>query len=223
MRRGVTLIETLLYVALVAVIMGAGVSYTFTIYRQKLKNEAVIEGEQAARLALDLISAKIRSAKEVVYPAAGVTGVSLTLEMPSGTPSPVDVRTIGGQVQMRETASGSWVPLTPQTVQVTSLAFRNVQDPVTHVNTWTIVFCPIWELKLHICHLPNTLRENRCIFIIDAILHLFHGDFLGTCDPPNSARGSVRMTMTVTTGAGLGNEYQSSITVYATATTRKQN
>lgn len=220
-RRGVSLIETVVYVGIVAIILAALVTFSVDLFRQHAKTTTIMEVEQNARFAIEKISAAVRSARDATLPAPGANGSTLSLTMGDTTVSPTEFRLSSGMLERRQ-GTGSWVRLTASSVIVTSLTFRNLLDPDAMETTDpTPVQCPPNQNKQLVCHGGGTLCIN------DSALpaHLEHSDTVGPCFPATTAKGSIRIELTVTDAnpASAGNEYQSSMTVYDTATIRRQN
>jgi Tfp pilus assembly protein PilW len=87
-QRGYTLIELLLYVAIVGALL-TSVTYFFgTVTDARVKNQTILEVNEQGAAVMDYITQTIRNATSVTAPAIGVSGASLTLVVPTGALSP---------------------------------------------------------------------------------------------------------------------------------------
>jgi len=221
-RRGLGLIEILMYVATVAIVLTAALTMTVQIFRARAKTSTILEVEQNAHFALEKMGSATRSAITATVPANGATGAVLTITLADSSISPTTFQVTNGVLTMQQGA-GAAVPLTTSAVQVTGLSFQNLLDPSYSVPTGVVVACPPQANKVLLCHNPFP-GSTTCVNSTAVNGHLGHGDFLGPCQSPTSARGSIRITFTVASSqTTVGNEYQSSLTLYDTATIRRQN
>ena len=76
--KGFTLVETILYVLLFAVVMGAIVSFGLLLSSINAKNLCMREAQANARTAFNFISSEIRSAEDVISPEFGTSSTTLT-------------------------------------------------------------------------------------------------------------------------------------------------
>lgn len=132
-QKGYTLIELLLYVAIVSVLLTSVTLFYGVALDARVKNQSISEVEQQGTLAMEHITQAIRSASSVTAPVAGATSGpngQLTLVVPTGALSPTVFNLSGGALQITEGASAA-VPLTNSKVQVTSLTFDNISRPST--------------------------------------------------------------------------------------------
>jgi Tfp pilus assembly protein PilW len=85
---GYTLIELLLYVSIVGVLL-ISVSYFFAmIVDARVKNQSITEVNDQGMAAMDYITQVIHNATSITSPAAGGSGSTLTLVVPTGSLSP---------------------------------------------------------------------------------------------------------------------------------------
>jgi len=124
MRKGLSLIEVLLYLGLVALIMPLIASIVFfsadTRVRGQDMNVLTAEGERVVQV----ISGAIRGAESVNQPAWGDSGLVLSLMMADSEKNPTVFRLNNGVVTIQEGA-GSEVALTSGQVAATDLLFFN--------------------------------------------------------------------------------------------------
>ena len=120
---GFTLFEALIYIGIAGIILVSFIQFILTVSESRNKNYALQETQANARAALQIITAKIRMADDVIFPAEGNSDSSLTLDMPN-----TGVNTVfslqGGSLSINE-GSGE-VSLTGSRVNITGLSFANL-------------------------------------------------------------------------------------------------
>jgi prepilin-type N-terminal cleavage/methylation domain-containing protein len=80
-KAGFTLVETLIYLAIIGVVVTSFVSFGISIMEARNKNLAVEEVQANARAVLSFMAEKIRSCKDISVPAEGAEGNILSLDM----------------------------------------------------------------------------------------------------------------------------------------------
>lgn len=128
-QKGFTLVELLIYIAITGVVTVSLVQFGLAISTARVKTYVAQEVQANARMALDLMSRKIRMAREV-NTGASVWGSDpgvLSLGMVDGTSDPTVFELDGdnGRLQMTE-GSGPTVYVTGEEVRVTNLVFRDL-------------------------------------------------------------------------------------------------
>ncbi len=125
MTRGFTLIETVIYIALLAIIMGGAVAAAYALSQgsASLSAAGVIEGEGNFVLRkIDWALTGTSSLAIILAPAVGTYGAALSLKRVDGTQ--VDFRLNGSSIEMREGgATGIYEPITTENVSVSALQF----------------------------------------------------------------------------------------------------
>jgi type II secretory pathway pseudopilin PulG len=86
--KGYTLIELLLYAALLGILLAATTTYFGVVLESRVKNQSITEVDQQGMAAMEYITQTIRNADSITSPAAGATAASLTLVVPTGALSP---------------------------------------------------------------------------------------------------------------------------------------
>lgn len=124
MNKGFTLIEVLIYIAIIGVVVASFVTFAMSIGGSRSKTYAVQEVHANARTALDLISQKIRLADDVVSPSESNWSEGLELDMPSPDAN-LTFDVAGGVLNIAEGVGGP-VPITSDEVNVSSLSFTNL-------------------------------------------------------------------------------------------------
>jgi len=123
--RGFTLIELLLYVAIVSVLLLSVVGFYTLALDSRIKNQAIAEVNQQGTLVLGQITQTIRNATSITTPAAGASGASLAMVVPTGSLSPTTYALNGTTLQITEGAAAA-VSLTSSDVKVSALTFKNL-------------------------------------------------------------------------------------------------
>lgn len=123
---GFTLIELILYLAIISGIAVAFVYYSISITNTRAKTYVVQEVHANARTALDIISYRIKAANGVNSPLNGASGSSLSLAMADVAKNPTVFDLDINQVLRITEGLGSSVPVTSDEVRVTSLTFTNL-------------------------------------------------------------------------------------------------
>ncbi len=118
MRRGFTLIETLIYVAILAMATLA----LLAMFRAGAESDVIVQAQtsllDAERAAQELIQDRITEATGLTAPASG-SGNVLTLTSPVAGESPVTFTLTNGQITM-QLGAGAAAAITPPNVRVTS-------------------------------------------------------------------------------------------------------
>jgi len=136
---GFTLVEVLLYSALVALVLTAAVQLIFVVLENKEKNESVQAVEEHAELALARISQTVRQSADIVRTGPRKTVFDtnpgrLTVAMPGGTEIVFDTysksvsqgtRTFSVTALRRTQTGAASVDLTSGEVNVTQFIIRN--------------------------------------------------------------------------------------------------
>lgn len=122
---GFTLIELLLYVTIVGTLL-IGVSVFFALSADaRIKNQTINQVDQQGTFAMDVIAHTIRNGTAITSPAAGATGSSLTLTVPTGSLSPTIFDLSGGVLRIKE-GTGTAVSLTSSLMSVSNLTIKNL-------------------------------------------------------------------------------------------------
>lgn len=127
---GYTLIELLLYVALVGAVLTSVTFFFGVTLDARTKNQSILEVNEQGTAVMDIVTQTIRNSNSITVPTIGTSGASLTLVVPTGALSPTVFSLSSGAVQIKEGA-GALAPLTSSKVQVSSLTFENVSRAST--------------------------------------------------------------------------------------------
>jgi type II secretory pathway pseudopilin PulG len=132
-QQGYTLIELLLYVAMIGALLTTVTYFFGTVVDARVKNQTVTEVNDQGTALMDYVTQTVRNATAVTAPTTGVSASSLTLTVPTGSLSPTVFSLTGAApitVQVKE-GTGSLVPLTNDKVQVSGLTFKNLSRAST--------------------------------------------------------------------------------------------
>jgi Tfp pilus assembly protein PilW len=122
---GSTLIEFLMYIAIISIILIAATDVLFVVLDGKAKIQAIESVGQNGRIALQKMEQTIRNAQSVTTPASSATGTSLTLQTSSTSTSPTSFFLFDGVLFMKEGTSAS-TSLMADEATVNNLLFQNV-------------------------------------------------------------------------------------------------
>jgi prepilin-type N-terminal cleavage/methylation domain-containing protein len=125
LQKGYTLIEMLLYIAIVGIML-VPLTYFFGMTTEaRVKAQSIAEVDDQATAAMDNITQIIRNAYSITTPAAAASGSSLTLVVPTTALSPAIFSLNGTTLQVKEGTAAN-VALTSNDIQVSNLTFKNL-------------------------------------------------------------------------------------------------
>lgn len=122
---GLTLVEVLLYLAILATFLSVITSFIIILFQSRIKSETMEEVEFQGELIMQEITQSIRDAESINSPSQGNSADSLSLEMPSASNNPTVYSLSGNTLQIQE-GSASSVNLSNSKVNVTALTFENL-------------------------------------------------------------------------------------------------
>lgn len=117
---GFTLIEYLIYVAILAVFLISSTAIMLVLQSGKGKTEAMQEVEQNGRIAVQTLERRIRNATSVALPATGASSTFIVLA--GSTTATIGLRNQALEIKEGAAASSS---LTSADVKLTDLVFEN--------------------------------------------------------------------------------------------------
>lgn len=127
---GYTLIELLLYVALIGVLLTAVVGFFTLMADARVKNQTINEVNDQGVFAMESITQSLRNATNITSPAVGTNGAQLTIVVPTAAASPTIFNLSGTTLQIKEGTSAA-VALTNSKVQVTAFSVKNLSRAST--------------------------------------------------------------------------------------------
>lgn len=122
-RPGTTLVELLIFLAIMAAIVSVTLPMLFTAAENRLLQQTVSVVEHNGTQAIQNIGLKVRNAEKIVYPAAGQTGKYLVLQTGSGSSNPTIIGSLSGAVVIIQRATKETI--TTEQVGVDEFRVRN--------------------------------------------------------------------------------------------------
>lgn len=123
--KGFTLIEFLLYIALVGVVFTIGLEISLNVLFARTKARSIAVVAENARLTLDAITQETRNAQRVTSPSRGVNSSSLSLNTAVAENNPTVFSLSAGTLMMSKGTAPA-AALTSPLVEVSLLGFQNV-------------------------------------------------------------------------------------------------
>lgn len=127
---GFTLIEVLLYVAIVSIIFGGIMALLDATFKSRIRNEVIAEVERGGNMVMSIFAQHIRNARSITSPTASSTASAVTLAMTDASISPVVFRLSGGRIEMSERGFGT-TTITSSRLTASSLSFFNLSRSTT--------------------------------------------------------------------------------------------
>jgi type II secretory pathway pseudopilin PulG len=127
---GYTLVELLLYIAIIGILLGALSAFFGTVVTSRAKNQTIAEVNQQGEFALQTIARTVRNADSITLPATAGTGSTLTLAVTPAASSPTIFTLTSGAVTMQEGVAAA-IPLTGGKVTVTAFTVKNLSRAST--------------------------------------------------------------------------------------------
>ncbi|HJV33190.1 MAG TPA: prepilin-type N-terminal cleavage/methylation domain-containing protein [Patescibacteria group bacterium] len=122
--RGFTLLEFILYFALISIVVGMVAAFAVDMVKTRAKTAAIAEVEQNMRFGMQRILGSVRQATKLNAGTSNfdaATGV-LSVDMPDPAATPTVFDLVDGVLRIKEGAAAA-VPLTSPGVRVTALRF----------------------------------------------------------------------------------------------------
>ncbi len=129
-QRGYTLIDLLMYIAIVGSLLIAVTMFAALSTESRVKNQSVSEVNSQGSAAMDYMTQAVRNADTISAPVAGATASSLTVTVPTSSLSPTIFDLSGGALRVKEGTAAA-IALTNSKVQISALNFKNLTRPST--------------------------------------------------------------------------------------------
>lgn len=123
--KGISLIETLIYVAIFSIFVVALTSFSRSILLARVHNQIVLEVNDQGSRAVKTITQTLRNASQVNSPTITNTAQNLSIATEAPATNPTVFSLIGGTLYITE-GSGSPVALTNSKVVMSNLLFFNL-------------------------------------------------------------------------------------------------
>lgn len=137
-KKGFTLVELMIYIALVAGILIAATSFAWSIINSRTKAFAIQEVEQNGRVIMERLTQEIHQATQITSPALGVGDSSLVLVMRDNQNDPTTFALDTNRIVMTQGGNPT-LPLSSDQVIVTDLQFINYSTPNGKTNNVKII------------------------------------------------------------------------------------
>jgi len=128
--KGFTLIEFLLYIAILAIVLVLTGGFLWNFIFGNIKETSYQEVQQNGRFALTKITQEIKKATEINSPLVGATSTTLFLAMANTSTNPTIFDLVNGKLRITKGSSGPY-ELTSDQVIVSNLQFTNLSYPDT--------------------------------------------------------------------------------------------
>ena len=123
-QKGFTLIEVLIYIAIIGMIIQGFITFILSIAGTNSKIYVMQEVQANTRIALDIMSQKIRAADDIITPSENNSTSTLVLDMPDSDPN-LTFNSMDGILYMIEGVASS-TPITSNKVRISNLIFTNL-------------------------------------------------------------------------------------------------
>ena len=123
-KQGFTLIETIMYIAIIGVVMSGFIAFGLSVSASRGKTYVVQEVQSNARVALSIISRQIRQASDVSSPVESASSSELVLNMPGADPD-ITFNVVDGIIYLTEGVSDP-IPLVSSKVLISNFQFTNL-------------------------------------------------------------------------------------------------
>lgn len=128
---GFTLVELLLYVAIVGSLLIGITGFYATVIDTRVKTQTINEVNQQGTFMMDYILQTVRNASSITTPAVGATSTNLVLAVPTGSLSPTTFSLNSSVLQVAE-GSNAAVALSNSEVRVSNLSLKNLSRGSTN-------------------------------------------------------------------------------------------
>lgn len=122
---GVTLLELLVYVAIVGSLLTAVIIFAGTATDSQVKNQSIVEVNQQANAAIEYVTQTIRGASSVTLPLATTSGPQLTLVTPVAANNPTTLTVVNGVLTLTQGVAAP-IALTGPKITVSNFTVTNV-------------------------------------------------------------------------------------------------
>lgn len=123
-QKGITMIETIVYLTLVSGILLAATSFAWNIINNRTKAFTTQEVEQNGRFIMQKMSQLFKEANQINIPAIGVTGNIIELELDDGGTEVLTISQVGSNIVYQYNLDPS-IELNSELVEINNLEFTN--------------------------------------------------------------------------------------------------
>lgn len=176
-RPGTTLIELLLFLAIMAIVASLTLPMLYTAAENRMLQQTVSIVEQNGAQTIQNIGLKVRNAEKILHPAAGQTANYLVLQTGSGTTNPTIVGVLTGAIIIIQHTIKETV--TTEQVGVSEFRVRNTSTSATSQSV---------AISFHVSRTIRLQQPHSYGQYFDAAIGLLDDDRpTGACNcPPTS-------------------------------------
>lgn len=131
--KGFTLIETLLYVAIVPFILASAIGLFYFVTQSQIKNQVINEVNQQGEIIIDNINKSIQSSSAINSPTAGNIGPNLSLQNITPALNPTIYSVSSNSLYMTQGLNAPQ-QMHNNKIQINNLQFTNLSKPNTSGN-----------------------------------------------------------------------------------------
>lgn len=124
-QNGFSLIETIIYIAIFSMFVGALMTFTLNINSSRLHSQIMLEVKGQGSDLMRILTKTITNSTAINYPGTGLSSGTISLNTPDSLKNPTIFSGSGEAVYITE-GLNSAVALTNNKVKVTNLSFTNV-------------------------------------------------------------------------------------------------
>lgn len=162
-KSGFTLVELIIYIALMGVLLLALSGFFGLVLRSRVKTQSISEVEQQGIQVMQIISQTVRNSTTINSPSTGASGASLSVAVATPAKSPTVFDLSGGAIEIKEGA-GAAVALTNSRVVASDLSFYNL----TRSGTKGIVRIQFTLTRLNLSN-RNELNYSKIFYATAAL------------------------------------------------------
>lgn len=130
-KNGFTLVELLIYIAIVGIVVGGISTFFVLLVSSRSKNQTVSEVEQQGTQVTELITQTLRNATTINLPAIGTSGSTLSIAVADLSKSPTVFDISGANIRITEGAGQPVVITNTTRLTASNLVFENLSRPGT--------------------------------------------------------------------------------------------
>lgn len=128
-KQGMTLIETLIYVAIFSIFIVALASFAININSSRISGQIIFDVNDQGSQVINVITQSLRNASTTTIPAIGTSSSTLSITTTVPAQNPTIFSLINGVLYIKEGANNS-VALTNNKVTVSNLVFSDLSQPL---------------------------------------------------------------------------------------------
>lgn len=129
-KKGFSLIEAVIYIAIFTMFVGALVNFTLNLNTSRLHSQTMLEVKGQGADLMRILTKTITNATAINYPGTGLSSGAISVNLPDASKSPTIFSGSGEAIYITEGANSA-VALTNNKVKVTNLSFKNVSKTAT--------------------------------------------------------------------------------------------